>query len=332
MSQGSAMSSPAAHACRTRRDRPRRRTRVRVARVLGAALFAGVLAIATLASAGPARAGTVLLLRSRATRAYDEATLGMRRVYRGAIVELTLEGDSGAIERRVTALQPDVIVALGARAAGFARERCARVPLVYAFVPDPARLDLEGERITGVSTEVPAEAEILGLRSVAPSVRRIGVVFGPQSSGRFLREARSAVAREGCTLVEIPVGGPAELGARARASIDRVDGLWLPADASVASREAFRFLLDLSLEHRKPLLVFAEPLVRSGALVAVCPDFTRAGERIAETVRRIEAGERAGDIPVQRLDRTRLVVNQATARALGLALPADAMRRAEVLP
>jgi putative ABC transport system substrate-binding protein len=301
-------------------------------RALGAALLAGVFAAAALAGARPACAGTVVLLRSRATRAYDEAALGLRRVYRGDVVELTLDADAGAIERRVAALRPGVIVALGARAAGFAHERCARVPLVFAFVPDPLRLDLEGERVTGVSTEVPVEAEILGLRAVAPAVRRIGVVFGTDASGRFLREARAAVAHEGCTLVEIPVDGPGQLSARARASIDEVDGLWLPADASVASREAFRFLLDLSLEHRKPLLVFAEPLVRSGALVAVCPDFARTGERIAETVRRIEAGERAGDIPMQRLDRTRLVVNQATARALGLALPADAMRRAEVLP
>ena len=43
------------------------------------------------------------------------------------------------------------------------------------------------------------------------------------------------------------------------------------------------------------------------------------------------AGERAGDIPVAPLKRSRVVVNEATARAIGRPLPAKVLQDAEVL-
>ena len=106
----------------------------------------------------------------------------------------------------------------------------------------------------------------------------------------------------------------------------------MPADPTIAASEPFRFLLKLSLEQRKPLFVFSDALVKAGALAAVTPDYAVAGAQAAEAVRRIQAGERAGDIPVARVRRTRLVVNGATARALGRELPVAVRRDGEVLP
>jgi ABC-type uncharacterized transport system substrate-binding protein len=107
--------------------------------------------------------------------------------------------------------------------------------------------------------------------------------------------------------------------------------LWIPADPTVATPEAFRFLLELSLELRKPLLAFSESLVRSGALVAVAPDYAWMGTQAAEVVRRIRSGERAGDIGVVPLKRTHVVLNLATARALGRDLSATSGPDVQVL-
>ena len=78
-----------------------------------------------------------------------------------------------------------------------------------------------------------------------------------------------------------------------------------------------QFLLQLSLERRLPLLVFSEALVHAGALIAVAPDYAWVGGRAADLVRRIKDGARPGDLPPVPLARTRVVVNPATARALG---------------
>jgi putative ABC transport system substrate-binding protein len=224
------------------------------------------------------------------------------------------------------------VVAIGIRAALFARDRLPRTPLVYCMVPDPARHDLAGVWITGVLAEVPPELELQALRRAAPDVRRVAVFVGPGGESAFLRQARAAAARTGLALAEVQLPDLAALPSRAREAVEHADAIWIPADATVATAEGFRFLLDLSLLHRKPLLAFAEPLVRAGAFAALCPDYGWIGERAAEAVRRIQAGERAGDIPVAALKRTRLVINPATARALGREIPIGAVEVAVMVP
>jgi ABC-type uncharacterized transport system substrate-binding protein len=91
-------------------------------------------------------------------------------------------------------------------------------------------------------------------------------------------------------------------------------------------------LLELSLRARRPLFVFSDALVRAGAYAGLEPDFERAGERAAQAVQRIRAGERAGDIPVAREKEARLVINQATARAIGREVPRGLTGPVEVLP
>jgi putative ABC transport system substrate-binding protein len=224
-----------------------------------------------------------------------------------------------------------VVVAIGLRAAIFARDRLPRTPLVFCVVPNFERHELTAGWITGVSNDVPPLTELTALRAAAPDVRRVGLLYGRDRGPGPLRQARAAAAAAGLTLIEAPLADLSELPGRARDLVARVDALWMPPDPTLATPEAFRFLLELSLQARKPLLVFSEALVRAGALVAVFPDYEWVGARAADGVRRIQAGERAGDIPVVPLRQTRVILNQSTARALGRDLPPTALHGAEVL-
>jgi len=294
---------------------------------------ASLLALALPGLVVPAGAGTVVLLRSRALAPYDSVASGFRAAYRGRVVEWTLpESGADSLADEVRELRPDVVVAIGPRAALLARDRLPRVPIVYCIVPDPLRYELEGAWITGVSAEVPPELDLGALTRAAPDVRRVGLIVGAERRDGFARRAQAAASRLGLTLIEARVSEVGSLAARAREVVDRVDALWMPADATAATPEGFRFVLDLSLTRGKPLLAFAESLVRAGALVAVCPDYSWVGARAADAVRRIQAGERAGDVPVATLKRMRLVLNLATARALGREIPAATVAAAEVVP
>ncbi|HKQ56742.1 MAG TPA: ABC transporter substrate binding protein [Candidatus Eisenbacteria bacterium] len=296
------------------------------------ALRATLLA-AWMACAAPAFGGTVVVLRSRALAPYDSAIAGFEAAYRNPVTRFTLADTGGAALRdRIASLRPDAIVAMGLRGALFAREHFPRTPLVYCIVQDPARHDLGGVWVTGVSSDVPPAVELTSLRAAAPDVRRLAVFYSQTAGAAFAREARKAAADLGIQLVEVAIADLSELAGRAREAARRADALWMPADPMIAAPEPFRFLLDLSLETRKPLFTFSDALVRAGALAAVVPDYQAAGAQAAESVRRIQAGERAGDIPASTVRRTRLVVNGSTARALGRDLPVAARRGAEVLP
>jgi putative ABC transport system substrate-binding protein len=297
---------------------------------LSLALVAGLLFVAP----APGHGGTVVLLRSSAIEAYQDAARGFHRAYvAGPIVDLAWsEMDANVIVRRILQAHPDAVVAVGWRAAVFCRDKLPRVPLVYCAVQNPEDHDLTGPWITGVRTEVSPEDELAALRATVPDARRVGFFYSAMSGAGALEGARGAAAASGIELVEAPVGDLGELAHTARELAGRVDAFWMPADPVLATPEAVHFLLELSLHARRPLFVFSDALVRAGAYAGLEPDFERAGERAAPLVQRIRAGERAGNIPVAREKEARLVINQATARAIGRDVPRGLPGRVEVLP
>ncbi len=291
------------------------------------AAAAGLL-VAACVEAGPVQ---IALVKSSTLGPYEQAAAAFVAARPGPIATFALDdGDPTALARRIVAQRPGVIVAVGLKAALFARDRLPRIPLVFCVIPNYDRFDLSGAGITGVSADIPPERDLAALRTVAPDARRVALLYG-RGSGEIVRRAHAAAEAQGLTLVEAPVSGPAELQRVAREVAGRVDALWLPADPTVATPEVFRFLLELSLGTRRPLLAFSESLVRSGALVAMTPDYAWIGSQAAELVRRIEGGERAGDIAVVPLRRAHPVVNAATARALGRDLPVGLPADVEVL-
>ena len=278
-------------------------------------------------------AATVALIKSGPLAPYEQATEAFRTAYAGPVTVFMLdESDPAGLLRRIEAARATVVVAVGLKAAIFARDRLPRVPLVFCVVPNHERFDLTGGSISGVSADVPPERELAALRSVVPGVRSVGLLFGRASGATLARRARAAADAAGITLVKAPVADLSDLLRVASNLAGRVDALWLPADPTVATPEVFRALLGLSLEQRKPLLVFSESLVRSGALVAVSLDYAWMGTQAAGIVRRVRSGERAGDIGVLPLRRTHAVFNPATARALGCAVSSTADGVIEALP
>ena len=291
--------------------------------------------LVTLALAAPtmSRAAAVALIKSGPLAPYEEAATAFAATYQGPVTVFMLEDvDPTLLLRHIKAGRPEVIVAVGLKAALFARDRLPHVPLVFCVVPNYGHFDLAGGSITGVSADVPPERDLAALRTALPGVKRVGLLFGRVTGADLARRAHDAADAAGIVLVEAPVSDLSDLQRVARDLAGRVDALWLPADPTVATPEVFHALLELSLAQRKPLLVFSASLVRSGALVAVSPDYAWMGAQAARVVRRIQSGERAGDIGVLPLRRTHVVLNSATARALGCAVPATAGDGIEVLP
>lgn len=297
------------------------------------ALRPWVGALLVLLGARSAAAGPVVVLRSGTLGPYLAASEGCRHAVPDPVVELNLTDLSPHdLERRIARERPDAVVAIGLKAALFARARLSRVPIVYCAVQDPEEHDLVGAWITGVRVDIPLENIVSALRQAVPDARRIGVFLGPNASDGDRKHIRAAAAANGLGLVEAPVTNLGDLATTARDLVTKVDVLWMPADPVLASPEAFRFLLELSLRTRKPLFVFSDALVRAGAYAGLSPDFGRAGELAGQAVLRIRAGERAGDIPVARARLAHLVVNEGTAKAMGRKVPDPVRAMAEILP
>ncbi len=270
-----------------------------------------------------ALAGSVVVVKSDSLSAYDAPAQAILSGLEGrAMVEVhDLRGDRERADEVMEQLRlddPDVVVALGAKAAWSARRALPDTPVVYAMVNDPERYGIEGGMVTGVSEEVPPDALMAQVHLFAPDVLRIGMVLHVDNDGAQVAEAIAAAERSGFELKVLRVSRERDVkGAFLRLG-EEVDAIWLVPDPVVVTPENFRFLREESRRVGLPVIASSEVLVRAGALMCVAPDYAAVGEQAALLVTQILDGTAPGELPEARPTEVRVVLNRETLDAIEL--------------
>jgi len=94
-------------------------------------------------------------------------------------------------------------------------------------------------------------------------------------------------------------------------------------------RNASRQLAEYAVQHRLPAISPFRPFAEYGGLMAYGPDLTEFFRRCAAFVVKLLDGGRASELPIEQPTRFEMVLNVRSAAALGLALPADLLLRAD---
>jgi putative ABC transport system substrate-binding protein len=234
----------------------------------------------------------------------------------------------------------DVILVLGPAALGPARRATKTIPLVMvASSADPvaeglaASLARPGANITGLTYAEPDrfKKQLELLKSAAGRVTRVTVLWDFDVT-IYRRDWEGALKSAGRALgIEILdpvlVRTPDEL-APAFATIRqrRVDailvasgGVLLPVRARVA---------ELALAGRLPGIAAFKEFPQSGLLMSYGPDLAAINRRAGGFVDRIVRGAKPGDLPIEQPGKFELVINQKTAKALGIVVPQAVLMRA----
>jgi putative ABC transport system substrate-binding protein len=246
--------------------------------------------------------------------------------------------DASTIRRRaaeLAALAPDVIFVSGGRGLELLLQATRSVPIVFAIVPDPLgsgfieSLSRPGGNATGF---LMFEYSLAGkwlelLKEIAPNVTRAAVLRDPAiaaGTGQFAVIQSVAPSRG----VEVIPRNAAEIE-RAVASFARSSNDGLIVTAGVAALTARELIPALAAKHKLPAIYPARDFVKSGGLISYAADFIDQYRRTASYVDRILRGEKPADMPVQAPTKYELVINLKTAKALGLAVPASVLARAD---
>jgi putative ABC transport system substrate-binding protein len=88
-------------------------------------------------------------------------------------------------------------------------------------------------------------------------------------------------------------------------------------------------VIELALQHRLPLISSSAAWAPAGALVTYAPDLRDACRKAVDYADRILKGARPGELPIQQPTKFELVINQKTARAIGLSVPQSVLVRAD---
>ena len=238
-------------------------------------------------------------------------------------------------------LKPDVIVAAGEPAIRAVRDTAGGVPIVMAVVGDPIAagfaksLARPGGNLTGFTNLAAGlSAKRLDLlHEAVPNLRRVAVLRNPDNrllDPAYWQECVTAARALGITLQPIMLTstGDPDL-AFAMMTQQHAEALLLLPDPIFNSMPRRARILMLAERNRIAAIYDSRDFVESGGLMSYGPDITDMYRRATAYVDKILKGAKPGDLPIQAPTKFELVINLKTAKALGLAVPAAILLRAD---
>jgi putative ABC transport system substrate-binding protein len=244
-----------------------------------------------------------------------------------------------AYAKELVRAAPDVIAGSGTPITAALKQATDTIPIVFNVVNDPvgqgfvATMSHPGGNLTGFTfIDFPLIGKWLQmLKEIAPNVRRITLMFNPDTAPFypvFLREFGAAPTSLAVELSASAVHNEAEIEA-AILALAREPGAGLIAapDAFINTRR--HLIMALVERHRLPAIYGFRQFVTEGALLSYGPDTSDIVRRSASYIDRILKGEKVAVLPVQAPSKYDLVINLKTAKALGLDVPPTLLARAD---
>jgi len=244
-----------------------------------------------------------------------------------------------ALAAELVGRKVEVIVAPAGSAALAAKNATSSIPIVMIFASDPvetglvASLRRPGGNITG-TTFTPGP-EIFGkqlqiLKEAVPNISRVAILTNPADPSFALQVKQvEATARSmGISLQHVEARGPEQFnGAFAAMERERADALLVTGTSTYLAHRTR--LAELALKGRLPTMCSFRESVEAGGLMAYAVNMADFVGRAAKYVDMILKGAKPADLPIEQPTKFELIINLKVAKALGITVPQNLVRRAD---
>jgi putative ABC transport system substrate-binding protein len=168
------------------------------------------------------------------------------------------------------------------------------------------------------------------LKECFPQLTRLGILTNPENASLNLqvRETELAAPKIGVEVRTFPARTLPEL----QRAIDDAAATGVNAIATISDPIQFanrKHLVGYAERHRLPVIGEFREVAEAGALLSYGPNRHQMWKRAADYVARILAGIRPAQMPVEQPTAFELVINERTAKALGLTIPPTLLARAD---
>ncbi len=169
------------------------------------------------------------------------------------------------------------------------------------------------------------------LREIAPQLRRVGVIYNPETApyaGALIASAKAAAGQ--VTVADYPVHNDHEVEA-AISSLGQQPHSGLMVVPEPFTNEHRDQIITQAARYNLPSLMSIFGATKRGALISYNYEFDAMMRQPVSYIDRILKGQAPGELPVQAPSKFVLSINLKTAKGLGLTVPLSLQSRADEL-
>ena len=231
----------------------------------------------------------------------------------------------------------DVIFAIAAPATLASRAATKTIPIVSLDLEtDPVvaglatSLGRPGGNVTGMFFDFPdfTTKWLELLKEIIPKLARVAVIWDPSTGQTQIQAIEGAARKLKIKLTVIEVRKPPEFESAFASAKKQGAQAMIILSAPVFGGNTQK-LAELALREKIPAVTMFPSFAREGGLLAYGPNllgiFRQAGVMVAKVLK----GAKPAELAIERPSKYEFVVNQKTAKALGLTIPASILVRAD---
>ena len=213
------------------------------------------------------------------------------------------------------------------------------IPIVFSSVTDPVDAGLvpktsppgtkTGTNVTGVSDRWPIFLQFEMYTKFVPKAKKWGTIYNPGDANSLvhIKEMKEAAKKLGVELIEATVSSSAETMQAAQSLAGKVQAMNITSDNTAVS--SFEAIVKVCNEKKIPLFAGDVGSVPRGAVAAYGLDYFLIGFSAGTKAVNILEGKKPGDIPWGPAETFSLVVSEKAAKAQGVIIPPDLLKKAE---
>jgi putative ABC transport system substrate-binding protein len=241
------------------------------------------------------------------------------------------------IARKFVGETPAVIVPISTPSAQAVVGATRDIPVVFTAVTDPVGAKLvadakhPGGNVTGMSDLSPIGKHLDLVKEIVPGVKQLGVIYNPgeANSLTLLELLKAEAPARGIEIEEAPAPKSSDVLPAAQSLVGQVEAIYVPTDNTVVT--ALEAIVQVGQQNKLPVIAGDTDSVTRGAIAALGFNYADVGLQTGRIVARVLKGESPGDIPVEGVEITELVVNPAAADSMGVKLSEALVARAKTV-
>ena len=232
----------------------------------------------------------------------------------------------------------NLICAIATPAAQTVANVTSDIPIVATAVTDYKTAKLvkdnakPGTNVTGTTDMNPVSEQLDLLLKLVPNAKTIGTIYCSSEVNSQLQVdiLKKAATAKGVTIKEATVSNVNDIQQAARSLVGKVQAIYVPTDNVLAS--AMPTLVSVTEEAKLPVICGEGGMVKAGGVATLGVDYYKLGFQAGEMAADILSGKsKPADMAIQAQKEFKAMVNLKEAEKIGLKVPEDVLKGAELV-